>query len=58
MTTRLFNSNKKLLSQELEIFLKELKINCDSEYQLRYLANMYLTLAIEDIKRVINEIED
>ena len=58
MTTRLFNSNKKLIIQELESFLRELKINCDSEYQLRYLANMYLTLAIEDIKRVINEIED
>ena len=43
MNTRTFNSNKKLIIQELETFLKELKLNCNSQYQLRYLSNNYLS---------------
>ena len=58
MNTRTFNSNKKLIIQEIETFLNELKLNCSSAYQLRYLANNYLSLAIEDIKRIIKEIEN
>lgn len=58
MNTRTFNSNKKLIIQEIETFLNELKLNCSSPYQLRYLANNYLSLAIEDIKRIIKEIEN
>lgn len=58
MNTRTFNSNKKLIVQELETFLNELKLNCGSPYKLRYLVNNYLSLAIEDIKRVLMEIEN
>ena len=58
MNKKTFNANKRLIIQELETFLKELKLNCDSQYQLRYLANNYLTLAIDDIRKVIKEIED
>ena len=57
MNTRTFNSNKKLIIQEIETFLNELKLNCCSPYQLRYLANNYLSLAIEDINRIIKELE-
>ena len=41
-----------------KIFINELKLNCDSQYQLRYLANNYLALAIDDIRRVIKEIDE
>ena len=58
MNTRTFNANKKLIVQELETFLNELRLHCNSPYQLRYLANNYLSLAIEDIKRVLKELED
>ena len=58
MNKRTFNANKKLIIQELETFLNELKLNCNSPYQLRYLANNYLSLAIEDIKRVIKASEN
>ena len=58
MNKKTFNANKRLIIQELETFLKELKLNCDSQYQLRYLANNYLTLAIDDIRRVIEELEE
>ena len=58
MDKRIFNANKKLIAQEIETFLKELQSNCNSPYQLRYLANNYLSLAIEDIKRVIREVEE
>ena len=53
-----FDANKRLIIQQLETFLKELKLNCKSQYQLRYLANNYLSFAIEDIRRVIKELED
>lgn len=58
MNKKTFDANKRLIIQELETFLKELKLNCDSQYQLRYLANNYLTLAIDDIRRVIEEIKE
>ena len=58
MNKKTFDANKRLIIQELETFLKELKLNCDSQYQLRYLANNYLTLAIDDIRRVIEELEE
>ena len=58
MNKKTFDANKRLIIQELETFLKELKLNCNSQYQLRYLANNYLSLAIDDIRRVIKEIED
>lgn len=58
MNKKTFNANKRLIIQEIETFLKELKLNCDSQYQLRYLANNYLSLAIDDIKKVIKEIEE
>ena len=57
MNKKTFDANKRLIIQELETFLKELKRNCDSQYQLRYLANNYLSLAIDDIRRVIKELE-
>ena len=53
-----FDANKRLIIQQLETFLKELKLNCNSQYQLRYLANNYLSFAIDDIRRVIKELED
>ena len=58
MNKKTFDANKRLIIQELETFLKELKLNCDSQYQLRYLANNYLSFAIDDIRRVIKELED
>lgn len=58
MNKKTFDANKRLIIQELETFLKELKLNCNSQYQLRYLANNYLSFAIDDIRRVIKEIED
>ena len=58
MNKKTFNANKRLIIQELETFLKELKLNCDSQCQLRYLANNYLSFAIDDIRRVIKELED
>ena len=58
MNKKTFDANKRLIIQELETFLKELKLNCNSQYQLRYLANNYLSFAIEDIRRVIKELED
>lgn len=58
MNTRLFNANKKLIIQEVETFLKELQLNCGSPSQLRYISNMYLAQAIEDIKRVIDDEEE
>ena len=58
MNKKTFDANKKLIIQELETFLKELKLNCNSQYQLRYLANNYLSFAIDDIRRVIKELED
>lgn len=58
MNKKTFDANKRLIIQELETFLKELKLNCNSQYQLRYLANNYLTLAIDDIRRVIKEIDE
>ena len=57
MNTKTFNANKKLIIQQVEAFLRELKMNCNSQYQLRYIANNYLSFAIEDIQRVIKEIE-
>ena len=58
MNKKTFDANKRLIIQELETFLKELKLNCNSQYQLRYLSNNYLSFAIDDIRRVIKEIED
>ena len=58
MNKKTFDANKRLIIQQLETFLKELKLNCNSQYQLRYLANNYLSFAIEDIRRVIKELED
>lgn len=58
MNKKTFDANKRLIIQELETFLKELKLNCNSQYQLRYLANNYLSFAIDDIRRVIKELED
>lgn len=58
MNKKTFDANKRLIIQQLETFLKELKLNCNSQYQLRYLANNYLSFAIDDIRRVIKEIED
>ena len=58
MNKKTFDANKRLIIQELETFLKELKLNCNSQYQLRYLANYYLSFAIDDIRRVIKELED
>lgn len=58
MNKKTFDANKRLIIQELETFLTELKLNCNSQYQLRYLANNYLSFAIDDIRRVIKEIED
>lgn len=58
MNKKTFDANKRLIIQELETFLKELKLNCNSQYQLRYLANNYLSFAIDDIRRVVKELED
>ena len=58
MNKKIFYANKRLIIQELETFLRELKLNCDSQYQLRYLANNYLALAIDDIRKVIKEIDE
>lgn len=58
MNKKTFDANKRLIIQEIETFLKELKLNCNSQYQLRYLANNYLSFAIDDIRRVIKELED
>ena len=58
MNKKIFYANKRLIIQELETFLKELKLNCDSQCQLRYLANNYLSLAIDDIRKVIKEIDE
>ena len=58
MNKKTFDANKRLIIQELETFLRELKLNCSNQYQLRYIANNYLSLAIDDIRRVIKEIED
>lgn len=58
MNKKIFDANKRLIIQELETFLRELKLNCNSQYQLRYLANNYLALAIDDIRRVIKEIDE
>lgn len=55
MDQRIFNANKKMIIQELETFLIRLKTDCNSASNLKYLANNYLTNAIEDIKRVIKE---
>lgn len=55
MERKVFNANKKMIIQELETFLIRLKTDCDSAFQLKYLANNYLTQAIEDIKRVVKE---
>ena len=58
MNKKTFNANKRLIIQELETFLTELKLNCDSQCQLRYLANYYLSFAIDDIRKVIEELEE
>ena len=57
MNKRTFNTNKKMIIQEIETFLNELKLNCESPSQLRYISNNYLAIAIEDIKKVIKEAE-
>lgn len=57
MNKRTFNTNKKMIIQEIETFLNELKLGCESPSQLRYISNNYLVAAIEDIKRVIKEAE-
>lgn len=57
MDKRTFNANKKMIIQGVEMFLNELKLNCESPSQLRYISNNYLENVIEDIKRVIKEAE-
>lgn len=55
MDKRVFNANKKMIIQEVEMFLNELKLHCESPSQLKYISNHYLTQTIADIKRVIKE---
>ena len=55
---RVFNAHKRHIIEELETVLHKLKLHCDNPSSLRYLANNYLSLAIEDIKRIIKELEN
>ena len=53
-----FNANKRLIIEELETVLHKLKLNCDNPSSLRYIVNNYLWLAIEDLKKFIQEAEN
>ena len=55
---RVFNKNKRHIIEELETVLHKLKLNCENPSSLRYIANNYLLLAIEHLKKFINEAED
>lgn len=55
---RAFNANKRHIIEELETVLHKLKLNCENPSSLRYIANNYLWLAIEDLKKFIQEAED
>ena len=55
---RVFNANKRHIIEELETVLHKLKLNCDNPSSLRYIVNNYLWLAIEDLKKFIQEAEN
>lgn len=53
-----FNKKKNLIIEEIKTVLHKLQLNCDNPSSLRYIANNYLWLAIEDLKKFIKEAED
>lgn len=55
---RVFNANKRHIIEELETVLHKLKLNCENPSSLRYIANNYLKLAIEDLQKFIKEAEN
>lgn len=55
---RVFNANKRHIIEELETVLHELQLNCENPSSLRYIANNYLWLAIENLKKFIKEAEN
>ena len=55
---KVFNANKRHIIEELETVLHNLKLHCDNPSSLRYIANNYLWLAIEDLKKFIQEAEN
>lgn len=55
---RVFNANKRHIIEEIETVLHELKLNCENPSSLRYIANNYLKLAIEDLQKFIKEAEN
>lgn len=55
---RVFNAKKRHIIEELETVLHKLKLNCENPSSLRYIANNYLKLAIEDLQKFIKEAEN
>lgn len=53
-----FNKKRNLIIEELETVLHKLKLNCENQSSLRYIANNYLWHAIEDLKKFIQEAEN
>ena len=55
---KVFNAHKRHIIEELETVLHKLKLHCDNPSSLRYIANNYLWLAIEDLKKFIQKAEN
>lgn len=55
---RVFNAKKRHIIEELETVLHKLELNCENPSSLRYIANNYLKLAIEDLQKFIKEAEN
>lgn len=53
-----FNKKKNLIIEEIKTVLHKLQLNCDNPSSLRYIANNYLKLAIEDLQKFIKEAEN
>lgn len=55
---RVFNAKKRHIIEEIETILHKLKLNCENQSSLRYIANNYLWHAIEELKKFIQEAEN
>ena len=55
---RVFNANKRHIIEELETVLHKLKLHCYNPSSLRFIANNYLWLSIEYLKKFIQKAEN